>query len=480
MKSNKLFKQFASVGIGSLINMVIGLFTTPLITRLIDPSEYGQLSIFNTYSNICMMIIGLGLDQVLLRYYYVNNDIKYKQSLITKVIFLPVLFFGIAIVPIIILLYINDFFHSLKTRFFIIMFLVEIVCLLVNRISILIIRLNGKATLYSLLSVVQKVIYVVVAIPLILIIKEKYIYILIIATFLSYLVPTSVAIITERENWKFNFLDKYENLKYKELLNYGLPMLLASSIYLFFQATDKICLQYFCTFSDVGIYASAASIMSIIAIIRTSFTTVWTPIAVRHYEKFPDDIQFYVKINEIITFIMFVFGLSLMFGKDLIVILLGEKYRKASLILPYLLFQPIMYTISETTVVGLIFKKKSNMQLISSLGACIFNLLLNIILIPSIGATGASISTGISYIVFYILRTTFSNKYFPVPYYQKKISIAIIMTIFFAVYISLTTFGIITVIFYFICLVLLSILYKDVVEEGIKKINTLDRRKIKK
>lgn len=471
-----MFKQFASVGLGSIINMAIGLLTTPIITRLVDPSDYGQLSLFNTYANIAMMIVGLGFDQVLLRYYYQTEDISYKQRLLSKCLFLPVLIFCILAIPGALIYYMTGHITDGRELFVFLMFLIEVMCLLINRISILLVRLNGKANLYSMLSVIQKITYVAVAIPLILIIKREFFIILVFATFLSYFTPTIISIVTERKVWRFKLTDENPAIPYKELLKYGLPMLLSSSIYLFFQATDKICLNYFCDYVDVGIYASAASLMSIIAIVRTSFTAVWTPAAVEHYERQPNDKTFFIHINQIITLLMFVFGLSLMVSKDLIVLLLGQKYREASIILPYLMFQPIMYTISETTVVGLIFTKKSNMQLVASAGACIFNLVLNICLIPILGAKGASISTGVSYIVFYMLRTVLSNHYFPVGYRQDKFILATITAIAYAIFSSFTSFSMWTVPFYIVCLIILSVLYKDVLSELIKMLGNKLRR----
>lgn len=68
--------------------------------------------------------------------------------------------------------------------------------------------------------------------------------------------------------------------------------------------------------------------------------------------------------------------------------------------IPFLAFHPIMYTISEVTVGGLVFKKKSKIQVIVSVVPCVVNFIGNTILVPFYGGRGAAISTGISYILF--------------------------------------------------------------------------------
>ena len=462
MKNNDLLKQFASVGLGSVVVMVIGFFTTPIITRVVDPGDYGQLSLFTTYSNISMMLLGLGFDQVLLRYYYSEDSQEYRSSILCKCTLLPGLFYTVMVLLVNTVIFIWN--REMLNNKILYLFFIHVLVLLINRMSVLMVRLDGRSIMYSILNIIQKVVYVGVALALLFLIPGDPFVFLVIATVMSYAIPTVISVFIERKYWRFNLGTIKCGVPYHEMLKYGLPMLLSSGIYLVFQATDKVCLEHMCTYRDVGIYASAASLISIVAIIRSSFTTVWMPAAVAHYEKSPDDVGFYIIVNRWITILMFAFGLTLMAGKDIIVMLLGEKYREASGIFPFLLFQPIMYTISETTVVGIILKKNSNMQLLSSIGACIINIILNLLLIPILGAKGASISTGISYIIFFVLRTVLANKCFPIKYETRKFSVLTILTIGFALYSSVTTISIQLFLAYVFVMVVLVLMYrKDVI-----------------
>ena len=69
-EKNNILKHFTVIGLGTIISLFLGLFSTPVITRLVDPTEYGQFSLFNTYSEIAVMVICIGLDQTFVRYYY--------------------------------------------------------------------------------------------------------------------------------------------------------------------------------------------------------------------------------------------------------------------------------------------------------------------------------------------------------------------------------------------------------------------------
>ena len=45
MKNNYI-KNFLTIGLGTAISMIIGFLTTPIITRIVGTTTYGQYSIF--------------------------------------------------------------------------------------------------------------------------------------------------------------------------------------------------------------------------------------------------------------------------------------------------------------------------------------------------------------------------------------------------------------------------------------------------
>ena len=188
---------------------------------------------------------------------------------------------------------------------------------------------------------------------------------------------------------------------------------------------------------------------------------------VEHYTNDPEDHSFYQKGNQVITVIMFFIGLSLILVKDVFAFLLGEKYREAAYILPFLIFNPIMYTASETTVGGLVFKKKSNMQVVVALGACITNIIGNTLLVPKLGCQGAAISTGVSYIVFFTLRTVLANKYYYTNFKLPKFYLLTAATCVYAFYNTFWNFSVFSVIGYFVCILLMFLLYRPTISWGV-------------
>ena len=82
MEKKGILKHFATIGIGTILNMAFGFLATILITRMVSPGHYGELSIFKMYGSLAGSILLLGLDQALIRFYYNSDAREYKSTLL--------------------------------------------------------------------------------------------------------------------------------------------------------------------------------------------------------------------------------------------------------------------------------------------------------------------------------------------------------------------------------------------------------------
>lgn len=476
MKKSNFLKHFAIISSGTLFNIVLVLLTTPVITRIVNPTEYGKLSLFTMYATIGTMICCFGLDQALVRYYYEQNSMEYKRALVNKCIRIPVVVSSAGGVLWIVLGMSKGNLGPFSFPIIVLLYIFVVIQML-YRFSVLTLRLEYKSKWYACLNTIQKVLYLGSALLALILIKRDHFIILTVSTVLSYMVCLILSFLVQPRIWNIKKWKKDMcNVSTKELLKYAYPFVFSSGLTMLFQTIDRIALNFFCTYNEVGIYASAVEMTNAFQIIQTTFNTLWTPMVMEHYTHDPIDTRFYQKGHRAITVIMFLMGLLLILGKDIFSMILGEKYRQAAYILPCLIFSPVMSTISETTAMGLIFKKKSKMQVAIALGACITNFLGNITLIPILGGKGAAISTGLSYIVFFSLRTMLANRYFYVKHQLGKLYVMIIMVGAFALYNTFIMFNWGTIVGFMICLISLLLLYKEVVQEGIAYVQELVKK----
>lgn len=434
--TRSILDHFLTLGCGTVLYLLIGFIGTPIITRLIAPEDYGQLSMLTVYSQIGMMLCGLGLDQTLVRYFYQAHHVSEQKALLRTCCGLPflsaLLFGGLlmaaAASPI-------DGLPLLE----LVLLEANILALLAHRYAMLILRLRYHTKVYSTLQILQKSAYILLTVGLVLWTRIDHGLILAAATIASTLLAALLGILYEKDLWT----PARHVLPWKtvELLKYGFPILLSSGINKLFQGLDRFFLEHFCTMSDVGIYASAMSLTAVFSVLRTSFNALWIPSAVEHYEHDPNDRSYYQRGNACISVLMLSFGAVIVLCKDLFVLLLGQDYQAASQVLPYLMFEPILYTISETTVTGIVISKKSSYQVLAAAGACLVNFLGNWWLTPLLGPQGAALSTCVSYVVFFMLRTALANRVFYVDYQLPRFAIALIALLLFAAYSSNHSFS---------------------------------------
>ena len=306
---------------------------------------------------------------------------------------------------------------------------------------------------------------------MVLVFKWDHLIALTLSTMIAQVCVCVIGISAERKLWGPLKLADHQKEEYnqivdrKALMAYGMPFIFANLCNWVFTGADKIMIKMFSTGTDLGIYASAISVVGIFSIITTTFGTIWGPLAIERYEQDNTDTSFFIKASDYVTVILFAAGACVILFKDLIVYLLGADYRAAVFLLPFLTLHPIMYSISETTVYGINFAKKTNLHVIIAASCAAVNIVMNFLLIPQIGALGAALATGITYILFFIFRTKLSLKCFPVKYNLKKLAVVTAAYMIFVIYNSIYVIDVISVIMFIAFAVILILCYKSCMKE---------------
>ena len=457
---NNITKHFFTVGLGSIINVVLGFITTPFITRIADPSVYGRMNIFDTYSGIVLSFIYFGLDQSLIRFFYNDDSIKGKTGLLKYCLGIPTIASFIIFVGALILVKIG----IISLNYFFIFFLfANVLSSLWQKISTTLLRLTYKSKEYSLSVIVQKIFYCIVIVAGYFLYKDDYFIVLILATIVSYLAATGVAIICTKGYW--NFKDASIPANYKEISLYGLPLIFFALIITLLDSLDKLFIERYCSEYEVGVYSSAFSLISIFSLLQTTFNAIWLPAQTEQFTKNPEDKTFIQKGNRYITIIMFFLAINMIMFKDVFCYILGPSYRATSVYMPFLIIECIMYTISDSTCSGIDMSKKSYINIIVAAIPCLISYLMQANMIPVIGAKGAPIARATASIVYFCLRTYFSNRYHYVDYGLKKFSVLLLSSLLFAYFSTFRSFDVYSIMLYMFTLLIFMLLYhKDVLE----------------
>jgi O-antigen/teichoic acid export membrane protein len=123
-----------------------------------------------------------------------------------------------------------------------------------------------------------------------------------------------------------------------------------------------------------------------------------------------------IEANNLITKYLQIFALfafPIIFGlialrEEGIQLLAGAKYSNISYLIPILIFGIAINGIDIISNSGFLFREKTVFVMLSTFAAAIINLLLNIILLPIMGLTGAAIATLLSYLIYACVGFTYS------------------------------------------------------------------------
>lgn len=439
-----LLNKFLSFSVGSWVGLLIALITTPIITRFLSPEEFGIFSLFIVVLNLFLLISLFGIDQSYVRFYYELNEVERIQVLRKGITFAII----VSVIGAVILFFLGEksteLIFGTDEVIIMIYFVLGVLVSIINRYVVLLIRMEQQANLFSTLQIVQKTIDFLFLITIfsVTFIELPNHHIPIISYISAMLVITIIGIVKNSLIWKRVFFlkkgePKSEAVSSFTLFKYGAPLGVTLLLTWTFQYIDRIMLKELSSFEELGIYAAAFKLIAILSIVQVSFTNFWVPLSNQKFNDDPKNKEFFSKIYNVLFIVMLCLGFVMIFIKDLFKIFFGPEFEEAVNLIPTLLLVPIMYTLSEITVVGINFMKRPQYHILISVIVCIINVIGNFLLIPEFGAKGASISTGLSYVVFFIMRSYMGMKFYSFKIFNiykiMVLSLFIIIAIVFTI-----------------------------------------------
>lgn len=441
---NQFLKRFLGFSLGPVLGAVLSFIQIPIFTYFLTTAEYGQAGLFNTLIAVIPTYIYIGMDQAFTREYQRARD---KRQLLQQAAFLPMM---IGLILLIIAIIWDQsisqwLFGSPDFQLAIWIGGIWVLSTVLERFFLLSIRMEEKAVEFSSFSLLMKISSFSVSIGLILLGYRDF-RAIVYGTMLGQLLGDVVLY------WKYRqLLDirdfSIDPILLKRMLQFGLPVMIAVSLTGSLSSIDNLFLKQYHSLSDLGIYTLSVKIMSIIGIIKTAFTSFWVPTAYRWYEE-KKELRYFQYISDSVLFVLTGIFFGLLLFKSVVVLFVGESYRDVQYILGLMAFPQIMYTLSETTNLGIVFSRKTYLNIIVSIATFIPSIMFNVLLTPTLSYKGAAIASFSAYIMFYFARTYLSHRSgFTLSHSKQTVSIilmavAALLNAFDIQYIELITLAI--------------------------------------
>lgn len=398
-------KKILHFALGPVGGALLGIISLPIIAWLFSQEDVGKMALLQVVLSFATLFFTLGLDQGYVREFH--ESMNKPQLLKTSV--LPG--FTVLLVSLMICLlfgsFLSELVFSIQSTFVSWMLAIGLLSSLLSRFLSLVLRMNERGLAFSMSQVLPK--------AFILLIILSYVQLDIEKTFENLLLANTVSIVfaclifswNSRTEWLLSFSCKIDIQQLRKMLRFGLPLIFSGIAFWGLTSIDRVMLSRWSNYSELAIYSVSVSFAAAATIFQSVFSTVWAPTVYKWASNNEGHDKIIMVNRYVLMLVVILFCLAGLFSW-IVPLILPSEYTSVQWILVACIAYPLLYTLSETTVVGIGISRKSSYAMLAAVLALLVNLLCNYFLIPLFGAAGAASSTALSFWFFLVCRTEFS------------------------------------------------------------------------
>lgn len=430
-----LLRDTAVYGGADFASKVIAFLAFPMIAAALSPLEFGALELMLTATTLLGMVANCGLNNALQRFYWDEQTVANQKPILVSsglAALSVLLFFSLVFGIIAVFLY-----HYSK--------LIETTPLgLIGLLSGLILMVAGQLVQYLLdvtrlhmapwrfvcIALISRVTTAVAGVVVVVWLGWG-LDGLLVAQALVMVVAIPPALYAVRAD----LTCKVDIAVAGKLMRFGYPFIYAGLAFWLFGSMDRWLLARISGVDEVGIYSVAYRFSSVILFVSLAFGQAWSPLAIKIRSDNPQSYRsLYVDVLLALLSVMILLGGGIaLFSPEIIKWLMPVEYHGASLVLSALALGLILQSTMQITAIGISLEKKTSLFARVSWMAAGINLILNLIMIPPLGALGAAVATSLSYLFLTGAYLYYTQILHPLPIPWDKIFVLLALWIAMAV-----------------------------------------------
>ncbi len=214
----------------------------------------------------------------------------------------------------------------------------------------------------------------------------------------------------------------------RDMLRYSVPMIPTVIFWWVTNVSGRYFVTWFCGEEAAGLFTAAYKIPTLLTLITTVFYEAWQFSAVKDAEEKKQS-KFFGSVFSYYSSLMFMAGAGVvLLSRVFVSLLFAKSYSGAWSYIPALSAAAVFSAL--TTFMGSVYlvKKKSELSFMTSLLGALTNLVLNLTLIPLLGAQGAAVAAVASFFTVFIIRAVSVQKHlvFFVNYLRLSVNTALL------------------------------------------------------
>lgn len=391
----KLFSDTLILGIGTFGSKLLVFLLMPFYTAWLSTSEFSTAELISATANLLIPLACVGIGNGIFRF-AAERESDQKAVFSTSIALLGIASAGFALLSPLLMLV--NYFDG---------YLWLIVCYVLSAnlqsVCAQYVRATDRTRLFAvqgilntLLTILSNVIFLVVF--------DLGVTGYVLSVIVGNLLTTAFLTVSARL-WTVFDVKKMEGRLMKDLLKFSLPMVPTTVCWLITDLSDRYMVTYFCGLDVNGVYSAAYKIPTVVNLISGIFLQAWQFSAVAESSDEDTCKGFYSEVfRGFLSVIMIGTAGLILFSSFLTGLLLNTAYADAATYMPTLLCAAGIEAIVAFLATVYMVKKKSMHSFLTAMVGTLLNIILNLILIPRLGALGAAIATTASYGAVLIAR----------------------------------------------------------------------------
>ena len=456
--ARRIGKNALYLGTAEVISRILQFMVMLYAARLLSQQSFGKFSFAVSLSFIAVILADLGINTLIVREIARNKSLASKyfvNAFSIKILLSIIAFLVVAFV-------LNALSYPPDTREIVYVIWLFTILSTFTELFYSIFRAFEVMFYDALLKILRMVILAITSIYVLFkgygVVVFGYTFILaeIIVVLMAFLIAFTKFIKIKMEvDWPFI------KILLKSALPFGMAFIFGS-IYFFI---GSIILSKIKGDAEVAIFSAAYNIILALLFIPTVYTNAIYPVLSRYYHQSKPELRL---LYERSFKYLYIIGIPVSIGifmlsKDILNFLYGAKYAAAAIALQIISLYLFLKFINFLMGTVLSSIDQQNKRMLGQGVTAVLNVMLNLLLIPSIGFAGAALATLITEIFLFVIYYMFVSRSW---YYYNFISMMVkplIAVIFMSLFIHFTNLGLMATILasgviYFAAIFILRIL----------------------
>jgi len=395
LRAKKLLSNTGLIAVGTFGSKILVFLLMPLYTAWLTTAEYGASEMITSIANFLIPIAAVGVSTGVFRF-AAEREADQSAVFSTSIALLGIGLGG---------------FLVLSPLFFLVEYCREYVWLVVlyvlladvHAVFAQYVRAVDRTALFAgqgILNTALVILFNVLFLYVLHLGVTGYVLSVILGNFL-----TAGFMFFKARLWRVFSFQKIQRSLMGDLLRFSLPLIPTTLCWLITDLSDRSMVTYFWGEDVNGIYSAAYKIPTIVNLVSSVFLQAWQFSAIAEASDEEECERFYSQVYAgFVSVIMIGTAGLILLSRHLTALLLNPAYHGANEFMPTLLCAVAMEAIVSFLASVYMVRKRSVRSFVTALIGAISNVILNLLLIPTIGALGAAIATLASYALVMIAR----------------------------------------------------------------------------